>query len=227
MTPGATLFTVPLREAGQIWEGPAVRRRAACGFAVLLPLLAAACTTDGPAARDAFPPLRYDYLTPLHLNVASVEIAPGFVPAPGGPASLSPVSPVAALEQMAHDRLRADGASGKAVFVIDDASLTPAPGGLSGSMAVHLDVLTSDGQRAGYAEARVSQVYSGPTGDMRAVAYDLVKQMMDRMNVELEFQVRRTLRDWLQDTETAPPPAAVQQQDLAPPGAAPGTRLAP
>lgn len=205
-----------------------MRRRAACCFTLLLSLLAAVgCTSGGPAPREAFPPLRYGYLTPLHLNVASIEVAPGFVPAPGGPAALSPVSPIAALEQMAHDRLRADGSSGRAVFVIDDASLTPMPGGLSGSMAVHLDILTGDGQRAAYAEARVSQVYNGPTDDMRAVAYDLVKQMMERMNVELEFQVRRTLHDWLQDTETAPPPAAVQQQDLGPPGAAPRTRLAP
>ena len=205
-----------------------MRRRAACCFVVLMPVLAA-CATDEvePPAPVAASPLRYDYLTPLHLNVAAVDIAPGFVPASGGPASLLPVSPLQTLQQMARDRLRADGSTGRAVFVVDDASLTPVPGGLSGSMAVHLDILTSEGNRAGYAEARVSQVYSGPTGNMRAVAEDLVKQMMDRMNVELEYQVKRTLRNWLQETETAPPPAAVQQQDLGPPGTARPTGPAP
>ncbi len=205
-----------------------MRRRAACCLALALPLLAAACAYDEvpPQAQD-FPPLRYDYLTPLDLNVASVEIVSNFVPAPGGPAALSPVAPVEALEQMARDRLRADGSSGKAVFVVDDASIVPVPGGLSGTMAVHLDVLTGDGTRAGYAEARVSQLYTGPTSDMRAVVYDLIKQMMDRMNVELEFQVKRTLHDWLQQVQTAPPPEAVQQQDLGPPGAAPPAQPAP
>lgn len=209
----------------------AVRRRAAARCLVVAGLaLLAACGSDGiaPPGGGAYPPLRYDYLPPLHLNVASLDIAPGFVPAPGGPASLSPVSPVEALQGMARDRLRADGTSGRAVFTVDDASLVPVPGGLNGAMAVHLDILTGDGQRVAYAEARVSQVYTGPTGDMRAVAYDLVKQMTDRMNVEFEFQARRTLRDWLQATETAPPPEAVQQQNLAPPpGTAPRPGSAP
>ena len=214
-----------------------MRRRAACCLVLLAPLLAAGCGAgpDTLAERQGFPPLRYDYLRPLHLNVAAIEIEDRYVPAPGGPAALSPVPPVQALEQMARDRLRADGSSGRAVFVVDDASIVLVPGGLSGTMAVHLDVLTGDGRRAGYAEARVSQVYTGPTSDIRAVTYDLIKNMMDRMNVELEFQVRRTLGDWLQDTGAAPPSAAVQQQDLGPPGgpsgglpgAAPPTGTAP
>ncbi len=205
-----------------------MKRRAACCLVLALPLLAAACAYDEapPPAQDVSP-LRYDYLTPLDLNVASIEIGSNFIPAPDGPTAQSPVSPVEVLEQMARDRLRADGSSGRAVFVVDDASIVPVPGGLSGTMAVHLDVLTSDGTRGGYAEARVSQLYTGPTSDIRAVDYDLIKQMMDRMNVEFEFQVKRTLRDWLQQVQTAPPPAAVQQQDLGPPGALPPAQPAP
>ena len=203
-----------------------MRRRTACRLALLLPLLGAGCASDDAAAPgQAFPPLRYDYLTPLHLNVASIEIQSNYVPASGSPAALSPVSPVDALEGMARDRLRADGSSGKAVFVVDDASVAAVPGGLAGSMAVHLDVLTGDGTRAGYAEARASQTYAGPMDDVPRVTYDLIRQMMDRMNVEFEYQVKRTLHDWLQETQTAPPPAAVQQQDLGPP--APRPRPAP
>ena len=41
--------------------------------------------------------------------------------------------------------------------------------------------------------------------------------MMVVMNVELEFQVRRSLRDWLQDPTAAPPPAPVEQQELPSP----------
>ena len=217
MTGNARFATVPAF-VGET-RGAAVRRRAVCCLAVLLPLLAAGCASDDEQMpSQAFPPLRYDYLKPLDLNVAEIEVKSDFVPAPGGPAALSPVSPLAVLEQMAHDRLRADGSSGKALFTVEDASVVLVPGGLSGSMAVRLDVLTGDGTRAGYAEARVSQIYAGPTGDIRTVTYNLVKQMMDRMNVEFEFQIRRTLRDWLQEAGTAPPPAPVQQQDLGPPG---------
>ena len=46
-----------------------------------------------------------------------------------------------------------------------------------------------------------------------AAWYDLTKQMLDDMNVELEFQIRRSLKDYLQTTGTAPTPAPVQKQD--------------
>ena len=59
----------------------------------------------------------------------------------------------------------------------------------------------------------------------RSVLYDFVGQMMTDMNVEFEFQVKRSLRDWLQLTATdAPPPPPVQSQDLAAPTPAPTTR---
>ena len=102
-------------------------------------------------------------------------------------------------------------------------------GGLAGALAVRLDVLTPDGNRAGFAEARVNRQYQGSMRDPRGAAYTLLDRMMDDMNVELEFQVRASLRDWLQRTApNAPAPAAVQQQNLAPPpGAAPGTAKPP
>ncbi len=196
------------------------RRLARC-LAVLLPLVAAGCV-EQPPIQTSFPALHYDYLTPLHLNVASIDIEQRFVPAPGGPAALAPVAPVDALIQMAHDRLSATGSSGRAVFVIEDASIVPEPGGgLGGTLAVRLEVMTGDGQRAGFADARVSRVLTGTGGDERAAVYDLVRRMMVDMNVEFEFQVKRTLRDWLQQTTNAPAPAAVQQQDLGPPPVTP------
>jgi hypothetical protein len=41
--------------------------------------------------------------------------------------------------------------------------------------------------------------------------------MMEDMNVEFEYQVRRSLRDWLQEPTTAPPPPPVERQPLGPP----------
>jgi hypothetical protein len=56
---------------------------------------------------------------------------------------------------------------------------------------------------------------------LRSALYDMTKQMLDDMNVELEFQIRRSLRDNLQSTTTAPAPPPVEQQDLSAPAPAP------
>ena len=198
-------------------------RRAALLLPVLsLPWLAAACVSGAPApaVRTSFPPLRYDHLTPIRLNVADIAVEDRSVPAPDGLDAQSPVRPGDALRGMARDRLLPGGASGRAVFVIDEAAIVRVQGGLSGTMAVHLDVLAADGGRAGFAEARVSRRRVGTERgeSLRAVLYEVTRQMMDDMNVEFEYQVRRALREWVQDTATAPAPAPVQQQELpAPP----------
>ncbi|HYZ64511.1 MAG TPA: hypothetical protein VE650_18830 [Acetobacteraceae bacterium] len=183
-------------------------------LALVLPLLLASCGDDEPLRRD-FPPLRYEYLTKLRLNVASVELA---APPPPGPLDqINPAPPAQALLRMAEDRLAAGGSLGRAVFVIDEARTVQIPGGLEGVLAVHLDVLTSEGTRAGFAEARVSRRVQGIGRDLVGALYDITRQMMDDMNVEFEFQVRRSLRDWLQEPELAPPPPPVERQELAPP----------
>ncbi len=181
---------------------------------LLLPIIAAGCA-DTPPARTSFPPLTYGYLVPLRLNVATVEQAPP--PAPGPLDDINPAPPAQALLQMAQDRLSAGGSLGRAVFTIDDATITRTRDGLNGSLAVHLDVLTSEGTRAGFAEARVSRRADAIGSTLRAALYDMTAQMMQDMNVEFEFQVRQSLREWLQDPTTAPPPPAVEQQPLPSP----------
>lgn len=183
---------------------------------LLLPLLAAACGTNPPLLRD-YPPLRYDFLTKLRLNVATVDVDEA--PAPAGVLDAeAPVRPAVALRWMARDRLVPGGNSGRAVFVVDEAAISQSAGGLNGVMAVHLDVLTAEGTRAGFVEARVSRRRTSARGeDLRTALYELVREMMDDMNVEFEFQVRRGLRDWLQDATTAPAPAPVGREELAVP----------
>ena len=188
---------------------------------LLLPLLLAACGGDDLPQRTEFPALRYDYLAPLRLNVATVDVPDA--PPPGPLDQVNPAPPGQTLRRMATDRIGAGGATGRAVFVVDQAGITQAGDGLSGVMAVHLDVLRPDGGRAAFAEARVTRQASLPRRpDLPAALYDMTRAMMDDMNVELEFQVRRSLRDWLQSAETAPAPAPVQQQDLSAPGQPPG-----
>jgi len=191
-----------------------MRRRAA----LLLPLLlAAGCTGDDPPLRLAAGPLRYDHLAPLRLNVGAVDVPDA--PPPGPLDGLNPSPPGQALRRMALDRIGAGGSTGRAVFAIDDASIVQSSGGLAGVMVVHLDILGPDGGRAAFAEARVTRQASPPRGaGLPAALQDMTRAMMDDMNVELEFQVRRVLRDWLQSAETAPAPAPVHQQDLTAPG---------
>jgi hypothetical protein len=184
---------------------------------MLSPLaLLAGCSDDSePPLQTDMSPLRFDYLKPLRLNVASIDIEDRAPPVQQAP---SPTSPAQALRQMAEDRLSAGGGSGRAVFVIDQATIIPASGGLDGVLAVHLDVLTGEGRRAGFAEARVARRATGREARGGDAAYRLLRQMMADMNVELEYQVGRSLHDWLQVTsEAAPAPASVQQQDLGTP----------
>jgi len=79
-------------------------------MALLLPLAAAACGGNEPPRE--MPPLRYDYLTSLPLNVATVDI--GDAPPPGPLEAQSPAPLGATLRQMALDRLLAGGTAGRA-----------------------------------------------------------------------------------------------------------------
>jgi hypothetical protein len=200
-------------------------RRAAIGLVAMLAL--AGCVEEAPPP-EMFAPLTYGYLTKLRLNVANIAIDDSWTPSMGAGEhveSLSPVQPLQALVEMARDRLVASGTSGQARFIVQDASIIAGPGRLDGSLAVRLEVTGADG-RSGYAEARVIRSRTGGPGDPdggRNAAYQLTKNMMDDMNVELEYQVRHRLGDFLLATSTsAPPPAPVEQQELPPPpGAAP------
>lgn len=183
---------------------------------VLLLALGAAGCDGGPPLRITFPPLRSDYLTPLQLNVATIEY--GALPPLGPLDDLDPAPPGPALLQLARDRLIAAGSTGKALVTIDDATIARGGDTLVGSMRLRIDVSNADGTNAGYAEARVTRRLTGIDRDLRGSLYDMTKQMLDAMNVELEFQLKQNLPNLLQVPQTAPAPAPVQQQDLdAPP----------
>jgi len=186
--------------------------------ALLLAGAVAACggRRQEPAASESFEPLSYDYLTPLRLNVASVDVEERFVPGGGDMAASDPVRPADAIRQMARDRLHALGTSGRAVLLINDASILRRGDAYQGSLAIELDIYTSANTRAAFAEARVSATRPITSGEStRRTLYELTKQLMDALNVELEYQVRRSLRDWLVEAPAAPAP--VEQQALPPP----------
>jgi hypothetical protein len=184
---------------------------------MLLPLALAACGGEPPD----YPPLRYNYLPPIRLNVASVSVRQDYVPSGVAPdlSPLDPARPVDALRQMAEDRLKPFGPAGRAVFVIQNASLLRDGDTITGTFAVRLDIYTSANTRVGYAEARVAHSHSGHVDDIHQLLYDMTKQLMDDMNVQFEYQVVHSLRDWVAPVGGGPAP--VQQQPLGAPGAAP------
>ena len=178
---------------------------------LLLPLALAAC--GGEKQRD-FPPLHYNYLLPLRLNVAEIRIEQRFVPSgvPPDVSELDPMPPVDALRNMAADRLQALGASGYAVFNILNAGLVRNEDTITGTFEVELDVYTAPNVRAGFADASVTGSYTGDLDDMRGRLYEMTKSLMDRMNVEFEYQIRRSLGGWL--VSAGAPQTPVQQQPL-------------
>lgn len=190
-----------------------VSRRLGRRLFLAVPALVAGCATV--PVRTNFPPLRYDYLVKLRLNVAAIEFAP--LPPPGPLDGLDPAPPGPVLEQMGRERLAAAGTLGRAVFTVQQASIGREGDALVGVFAVRLDVLTSDGTRSGFAEARVTRRLEGVGGDLRGALYDITKQMMDDMNVEFEYQVKQSLRDWLEQAQTAPLPPPVERLPLPAP----------
>jgi hypothetical protein len=209
----------------------ALGRRGAIGLA----FGAAAC--GGRSRPDTARPIEtgppsYRHLTPLRLDVASLDVPP---PAPGASVTVSPPAPVIpaeALLTMAQDRLSAAGRDGVARFLVQVATLTRSGGsggGLFSSATERLDcvlrcrleVTGSDGQPRGFAEAEVRRNATQPAGDAadRARNADqLVRAAMADMNVEFEFQLRRNLRGLLMDTDPAAPVAPAVEQEALPQG---------
>jgi hypothetical protein len=210
---------------------PAMRisRRAALTAPLIAITLAGCGGTSVPASYDK---LSWDYLPRIRLNVASVTIDDSWTPRAGTRevGFLAPTPPVDALRRMAEDRLVAGGNSGRANFVVEDASIVQTRDSYAGTFAVRLDVTTSDGARSGFAEARVSRtraIRDGSEAGTRAELYEMVNQMMTDMNVEFEYQIRRSLRDYLQATAPeAPEAGAVDTEQLSAPKGAPAVRPA-
>lgn len=197
-----------------------VTRRPLLMLPFLAPLTLAGCSwRKASGSSREMAPLRYDHLTPLKLNVAVVDTEVQYSPGPGDLGSRAPTPPVAALRQMAQDRMGAFGGSGRAVFSIRQASVTRIRGGYEGALGVRLDIQGNDGAALGYAEARVAR-RNVVDEEERWALYEIVRQMMDSMNVEFEFQVRKALRNFLVAGDAAAPAPTtgpVERQELTPP----------
>ena len=200
-------------------------RASAAVLCLALPLGLAACGGDEIPPTEPYTQLHYEFLPKLRLNVGSITVDDRAHPiGPEDLAAQSPAIPALALEQMAHDRLFAAATAGAANFVVDQASIVRQPNGtLSGVLSVHLDIITPTGASAGFAAAEVERQHipgSDPE-NLQNNLYDLTKQMMDAMNVEFEFQLRKTLSSWLVTGNGVPAPVVAQPLDQASPSAPP------
>ena len=188
---------------------------------VLPPLLLGTAACGGRGDPPTLSPLRpdgYAWLTPLRLNVASVEVVD---PAPSGSLRADPPAPLvpaAEVARMGRDRLSAVGTAGAARFTVETASLAREGLGsglfsesserLTCVLRCRVEILGADGRSTAFAEAEARQVATRPgngDGGRARNAAEVVGRAMDDLNVEFEVQVRRSLRDWLSDTATGTP----------------------
>jgi hypothetical protein len=190
--------------------------RAICRRTVfLVPLALAYCSDDdADVSPSQFASLRYDYLPPIQLNVSSIDVQQRFIPSgvPPDVTGSDPAPPIEALRTMANDRLQALGTANKATFAILDASLTRTKDVIRGQLAVSLTITDDAGKELGFAQAHVERSHAGRVANLRQDLYDMTKAMMDDMNIEFEYQVRRNLKEWL--TSSAAPDTPVRQDPL-------------
>jgi hypothetical protein len=208
---------------------------------VLAVLALTACGGGGPpSAPQVFAPLNYSYLPPIMLKVSSVSVVNQYVPDPAAATLLgqAPEAPTQALSDMLNRRLVANGTPGTATATIEAASIEPVNGNYVGTMTVRIDVQSADGLRSGYTEASVTHSETAPDSDaspndIQAALYGTTKQLMDAMNVQLQYQIQRNLGTWVSYSANAalPPVGApsnglgggIQAVPLAAPLAAPGS----
>nr|WP_295744517.1 hypothetical protein [uncultured Acidocella sp.] len=204
-----------------------------------LPLLAlASCGSTPPA--PVLKPLDYSYLPPILLKVAQVNVVTNFVPSPSQQlaASQDPAPPAETLETMLRQRLQPAGQPGTATVTVTNASVDDVSGNLVGAMTVDVNLASADGRSTGFTEASVSATHSAPDSgnpdDLRVAYYNLTKQLMTQMNVQLQYQIQKNLPNWISWTSAGGAAPAAASPDAgggviqaAPLAAPPGVGTAP
>jgi hypothetical protein len=224
-------------------------RRKLLGAPLVLaaPLLFAACATD--PAPPTVAPLQADFtfLNRLRLDVAEVLIEDRLPPPPANDRGTRTVPTMPdLLHAVARDRLLAEGTSGRAVALLQAAEIIETrvqtrgalftaeiDRRLDGRMKLRVDLIDAEGQPAGFTEAEVRRsqtvLDNVDAAGLARMTQAMAKQLVDALNVELEFQARRTLGQALVTGPRATT-QPVQQEDLTttpapgrtPPAPAPG-----
>jgi hypothetical protein len=134
------------------------------------------------------------------------------------------------LHAVARDRLLAEGTSGRAVALLQAAEIIETrvqtrgalftaeiDRRLDGRMKLRVDLVDAEGQPAGFTEAEVRRsqtvLDTVDAAGLARMTQAMAKQLVDALNVELEFQARRTLGPALVSGPRATT-QPVQQEDL-------------
>jgi hypothetical protein len=172
------------------------------------------CGNSPPPPPQTFPPLDYSYLPPIVLNIANITVQNTYVPDASAAALIGedPEPPANALTAMLQRRLVANGTPGNGTVTIENASIEPSGGNYVGVMTVRLDVSSADGRQTGFTEASATVTQTAPDSDadqnqVQAALYSLTKQLMDAMNVQLQYQIQHNMSSWISYTPTAGAPA--------------------
>jgi hypothetical protein len=202
-----------------------------------LPL--AACGGPAPAPQpQVFAPLNYDYLPPIVLKVSTLNVVNNYVPSADEAALIAqdPAPPASTLLAMLNHRLVAYGTPGTGTVTVQSASINQVGGNFTGAMTVDINLASADGRSTGFAEASVSASQTAPdpdSGQTPAALYAVTKQLMDNMNVQLQYQIQHNLGPFLSYSAApgvsplAPGAAgAIQATPLTAPGTAPAAPAA-
>ena len=196
-------------------------------------LLALAACSSPPPPLQTFAPLDYSYLPPLVLKVANLNVTNNYVPTPTQANLIAedPASPITPLQAMLNHRIVASGAPGSATVTIQNASIDLVGNNLVGNMIVGVHVASQDGLSTGDTEAQVSATQTAPDSDAsqnatQAALYGLTKQLMDDMNVQLQYQMQHNLGSWI-SWSGAPGAAPLAAGPTGAPGAIQAAPLAP
>lgn len=187
-----------------------------------------ACSNDTPRANTHFAPLHYNALSQLHFNVAERVFHDETLanPVDDDLAARAPIPPAQAIHQMFKERIFASGRTGQVVLTVDRASITPAGSvGLKGQIDVHVDLYTENNQHAGYTEVHVKHLFRPSVNqeqdlDSPTYLYTVTKEMMQNLNTELEYQIRKNMKDWLVDAGGTALDSSIQSQSLSAPSSA-------
>ena len=189
--------------------------RATRAFVLGLSFLGLSACADDTQPQHFSPP-DFSYLTPLHLNVASINVQDQATPTPDSLSARAPTPPDNALKTLV-----STGTTGQGQFIIKQAYIQPtSDDAIDGAMDVQFNVADANSQHTGYVHARVTRHFTSTdqSASSRAALDALTKQMAQDMNVELEYQIRHRLADWLTDAEGNLLTGGIQQQSLTAPG---------
>ncbi len=186
-------------------------------FAALAALGLAGC--ESPVPRAQFPQLAYRHLPAFSLDVARIEVVDEYA-APGARPNvehLFPIVPARVMERWAGDRLRAVGATRRAVFHIRTASVVETSlrrmGGVRGAFTteqterydavldVMVEIVGGDGRREAVVESRAERSRTVPEditlNDREKMWFELVESLMTDLNASLDRQIRANFGTYL------------------------------